>query len=91
MLLGLAMAPLTTTVARSDAAYKSDVSMEKDETERELEKLVFGDDAGFHEGLKLHGQKSYPSAGKSKDLIPQKSNKDSEEEDIEGVQDSDVR
>ncbi|MCJ1287700.1 hypothetical protein MMC26_007052 [Xylographa opegraphella] len=29
-------------------------AMEKDETELELEKLVFGDDAGFREGLKLY-------------------------------------
>ena len=84
------MAPLT-TVERRDSAYESDVSMEKDETERELEKLVFGDDAGFNDGLKFLGQKSYTSAGKSKDLVRPKSNQDAEEEDIEGVQDSDVR
>ena len=84
------MAPLT-TVERRDAAYESDVSMEKDETERELEKLVFGDDAGFNDGLKFLGQKSYASAGQSKDLVRPNSNQDAEEEDIEGVQDSDVR
>ena len=32
----------------------SEDPMEKDDTEVELEKLVFGDDAGFHEGLKFH-------------------------------------
>lgn len=81
------MAPLTTTVERRDAAYESDVSMEKDETERELEKLVFGDDAGFNDGLGFLGQKAYTP----KDLVRPKTNKDAEEEDIEGVQDSDVR
>ena len=34
--------------------------IEKDKTEVELEKLVFGDDSGFHEGLK-----SYPNGGTS--------------------------
>ena len=85
------MAPLITTLERSDAAHEGDISMEKDDTETELEKLVFGDDAGFQEGLKYHGHKLYTSAGKSKDLVRPKSNKDAEEEDIEGVQDSDVR
>ena len=32
----------------------SDVSMEKDDTEEELEKLVFGDNAGFLKGLNSH-------------------------------------
>ena len=32
----------------------SDDPMEKDEIELELEKLVFGDEAGFHEGLRSH-------------------------------------
>lgn len=32
--------------------FASDGPMEKDETEKELENLVFGDDLGFHEGLK---------------------------------------
>ena len=85
------MAPLTTTVDRRDAAYGSDVSMGKDETERELEKLVFGDDAGFNDGLKFLGQASYTSAGISNDLVRPRSNKVPDEEDIEGVQDSDVR
>ncbi|KAF6223176.1 hypothetical protein HO173_013223 [Letharia columbiana] len=32
----------------------SDEPMEKDEVEMKLEKMVFGDKAGFHEGLKSH-------------------------------------
>ena len=41
---------------RSSGASESDSDdpMEKDETELELEKLVFGDDAGFQEGLKSY-------------------------------------
>ena len=35
---------------------EEDDSMEKDETELELEKLIFGDSAGFQEGLKLYRQ-----------------------------------
>ena len=38
----------------------SDDAMEKDDTELELEKLVFGDDTGFHERLKSH--RSEPTA-----------------------------
>lgn len=35
-----------------------DEPMEKDATEIELEKLVFGDDSGFHEGLKSYKESS---------------------------------
>ncbi|KAL2039668.1 hypothetical protein N7G274_007527 [Stereocaulon virgatum] len=38
----------------------SDDAMEKDDTELELEKLVFGDNTGFHERLKSH--RSEPTA-----------------------------
>ncbi|SLM37707.1 hypothetical protein LPUS_07641 [Lasallia pustulata] len=31
--------------------------MEKDDTEKELERLVFGDQAGFYEALKSHGRR----------------------------------
>ncbi|MCJ1430636.1 hypothetical protein MMC29_008554, partial [Sticta canariensis] len=36
----------------------SEASLEKDETELELEKLVFGDEAGFQEGLSAYKRKS---------------------------------
>ena len=84
------MAPVKSTLEWQEANHDGDVSMEKDETEDELEKLVFGDDVGFQEGLKLHGQSSDVLKTKSKDPGRRKSNKDTEE-DIEGVDDSDVR
>lgn len=37
--------------------FNSDDSMDKDKTELELEKLVFGDEAGFQEGLSTHERK----------------------------------
>lgn len=36
----------------SDGEFESDGEPEKDETEVELERLVFGDSAGFREGLR---------------------------------------
>ncbi|KAI7101624.1 hypothetical protein KC324_g20961, partial [Hortaea werneckii] len=35
----------------SDVEFQLDGEPERDETERELERLVFGDSAGFREGL----------------------------------------
>ena len=37
---------------------ESDEMVRKDKTELELEKLVFGDQTGFHEGLRLQGQRA---------------------------------
>lgn len=37
--------------------FDSDDSIEKDKTELELEKLVFGDEAGFQEGISTYEQK----------------------------------
>lgn len=37
--------------------FNSDDSIEKDKTELELEKLVFGDEAGFQEGLSTYERK----------------------------------
>ena len=34
----------------------------KDKTELELEKLLFGDEIGFHEGLKPRGQRVAPTS-----------------------------
>lgn len=39
--------------------FNSDDSMEKDKTELELEKLVFGDEAGFQKGLSTHERKDH--------------------------------
>lgn len=47
----------TKTLARpefEDGDHMTKVAPEKDETEEKLERLLFGDDAGFHEALKSH-------------------------------------
>ena len=40
----------------SSTGVESDDLPGKDKTELELEKLLFGDEIGFHESLKPHGQ-----------------------------------
>ena len=46
----------------SFSGVESDDSIRKDKTELELEKLVFGDEIGFHEGLKPHGHRAAPTS-----------------------------
>lgn len=54
----LQQAPSGTSDEESEAEQESDVEInvdgepEKDETEQELERLVFGDSAGFRDGLR---------------------------------------
>ena len=67
----------------SFSGVESDDSIGKDKTELELEKLVFGDGIGFHEGLKPHGQRAAPASqpGEQDRL---------EEEGLEEIDDADV-
>lgn len=46
--------PIQDESSDSYNGLESDDPMEKDETELELEKLVFGDEAGFREGLSTY-------------------------------------
>ncbi|MCJ1484023.1 hypothetical protein MMC06_004191 [Schaereria dolodes] len=48
--------PTQDELSEDTSMAEEDDSMEKDETELELEKLIFGDSAGFQEGLKLYRQ-----------------------------------
>ena len=66
-------------------------TMEKDETELELEKLVFGDDAGFREGLKLYRNDTVDSIedGSEDDVVDNSAGK-VEEGDLDAVDDADV-
>ena len=64
----------------------------KDETELELERLIFGDDAGFREGLKLHRlgtpetvQEDHHKTGEG---VGGGSSR--EDEDLEALEDADV-
>ncbi len=62
--------------------------VEKDENEIELEKIVFGDEKGFHDDLRLHGKASVGEISEGK------SREDQEGLDntgIEGLDDADVR
>ncbi len=57
----------------------------KDATEAELEKLVFGDETGFLEGIKTH------EAHNRKPTLEEDPAGESADEDLDGLQDSDVR
>ena len=59
----------------------SDAELEKDETELELERLVFGDDDGFKKELAKHGDAG--SGAESADG-------DDEDRDLDAVADADV-
>ena len=67
-------------------------SMEKDATELELERLIFGDDDGFYEGLRSHnvaaniGDSTFLGVTDGLDRTV-----DGEDVDLEGVRDEDVR
>lgn len=70
----------------------SEASLEKDETELELEKLVFGDEAGFQEGLSAYQRKSYIIDQEGREGAQRGDDQLEElEEGIEGVDDADVR
>jgi len=64
---------------------ESDDPMEKDETELELEKLVFGDEAGFQEGLSTYRSTQAELSPVSDDEILQDRG-----EGLTGVDDADV-
>ena len=66
-----------------------DNSMAKDTTEIELEKLVFGDKPGFHEGLKSYRDASIDLA-RSVNSDRQQAQDGLEEGDLEGFDDADV-
>ena len=65
------------------SGVESDDSIVKDKTELELEKVVFGDEIGFHEGLKPHGHRAAPTSQPGgQDRL--------EEEGLEEIDDADV-
>lgn len=75
-------------------AAGQDHPMEKDETELELEKMVFGDDKGFREGLKSYRQDagylgSGRNEGEEEDDIGS-AHSETEEQDLDALQDADV-
>ena len=67
----------------SSNGVETDDLVGKDTTELELEKLLFGDDIGFHESLKPHGQIFAPTSQQAEQGRLQ-------EEGLEEIDDSDV-
>lgn len=72
--------------------FDSDDSTEKDKTELELEKLVFGDEAGFQEGIRTYERKYHTA---EHNLVVGGENLDDyqvehDQEGLEGVDDADV-
>lgn len=65
-------------------------SKEKDATELELEKLVFGDELGFFDGLKSLNDADLPGARNDAENAVDDESKLTEE-GLEGVDDADVR
>ena len=68
----------------SYSGFESNDPMEKDETELELEKAVFGDEAGFLEELASHRLGTAAYSPESAEAASE------EEKDFEGVDDADA-
>ena len=81
----------TATKTQRNAQTNGDVtheSQEKDETEQRLEKLLFGDEAGFLESL--HAPSKTRQLIRRRDSAGSQSNVE-EDADLDGVADEDVR
>lgn len=66
----------------TDSASDHDVDMQKDATEEELERLVFGDSAGFRQGIKTFGRGG--------ELVLADEEQEEEASELENVADADV-
>ena len=71
--------------------YDSAESKEKDATELELEKLVFGDELGFYDGLKSLNDAALPGTKTDADISADGNEDGLTDEGLEGVDDADVR
>lgn len=65
--------------------------VEKDETELELERQIFGDDGGFHKHLSSYGEGSPLSSSALAKAGGQNEQDAEEEQGLEGVDDAAVR
>ena len=74
----------------SDTERLSSAESEKDETEVQLEKLVFGDNCGFHEKLKSYNDDDSAGLRGVGDADGQQSRGGLEVENMEGLDDADV-
>lgn len=71
--------------------YDSAASKEKDATELELEKLVFGDEPGFYDGLKSLNDAVVRGTGSDAEIPMDDDGDGLAGEGLEGVDDADVR
>lgn len=71
--------------------YDSAESKEKDATELELEKLVFGDELGFYDGLQSLNDAAILETGNDAEIQADGGEDGLTEEGLEGVDDADVR
>ncbi|KAL9110905.1 MAG: hypothetical protein Q9187_007993, partial [Circinaria calcarea] len=75
----------------SDASKPDREIIEKDATELQLEKLVFGDDEGFREGLKSYRQDAgLPESSEEEGVEENPGALGEEDQDLEGVHDEDL-
>ncbi len=78
-----------TRTQNTEEGSTSDEIPDKDETEEQLEKLLFGDDAGFLEGLKSHPTDSQIT--KRVERTSTGAEDEGVEEDLEAIADENVR
>jgi len=77
----------STTEDEPAEVFPEDVDMEKDDTEEELERLVFGDSIGFREGIKSFAQESALVAGSEEE---EESPDEEAQDELQNVADADV-
>lgn len=75
----------------SDNAGSEVEPMPKDETEEKLERLLFGDTAGFHDALREHDVEGMELVLRDSGSEDGKGDGEEEEGGLEGVDDADVR
>lgn len=66
---------------------------EKDEAEKKLERMLFGDDEGFHGALKSHQNRSLAALSAVSDdeaASEEEAGEESEEKDLDNMADADV-
>ena len=84
--------PVTEKIKSSERLQEED-AIEKDQTELELEKLVFGDDAGFRKSLKLQEQDTsheFSSSDEEKAGL-EEADASGQDDNLEALADADVR
>jgi hypothetical protein len=82
--------PTQDELSDSFDAMEEDTLPEKDSTELELEKLVFGDEKGFFDGLKAHKEDSIYPAFEDESDGGAIAESETEEQELDALEDADV-